>query len=45
MTGRELFENKQNLFQDADDAFDEYKKEENVDIDENAFDDEELPDL
>lgn len=45
MTGRELFEKKQNLFKDAEDAFDEYKKEENVEIDENAFDDEELPDL
>lgn len=25
MTGKELFENKQNLFKDAEGAFDEYK--------------------
>lgn len=46
MTGKELFEHKKNLFEDAEDAVDEYKREENVDIDHDAFDDEEeLPDL
>lgn len=44
MTGKELFEKKSGLFKDAEGAIDEYKKEE-VEIDENAFEDEELPDL
>lgn len=37
MTGKELFENKKILFQDADDAVDEYKREENIDIDQEVF--------
>lgn len=33
LTGKELFETKKNLFTDAEDAVDEYKRDENVNID------------
>lgn len=45
MSGRELFECKNQLFTDADGAVDEYKRDENVEIDQDAFEDEELPDF
>lgn len=45
MSGKELFEKKKQLFTDADDAVDEYKRDDNVEIDQEAFEDEELPDL
>ncbi len=45
VTGRMLFEKDKTLFTDADDAIGEYEREEQVDVDENVFDDEELPDL
>ena len=45
VTGRELFEKDKTLFTDADDAVGEYEREEQVDVDENVFGDEELPDF
>ena len=45
MSGKELFENKQQLFTDMEGAVDEYKRDENVEIDQDAFEDEELPDF
>lgn len=45
MSGKELFENKNQLFDDAEGAMDDYKRDENVEIDQDAFEDEELPDL
>lgn len=45
MSGRELFENKNQLFTDAEGACDDYKRDENVEIDQDAFEDEELPEF
>lgn len=48
LTGRQLFDKKQELFKDAEDAFDTYgtEKKELVEIDEEAFqEEEELPDF
>ena len=54
ITGRELFEREKELFQDAEGAVDEYEREEevpqeeedgDVQIDTNAFADEEVPDF
>ncbi len=43
LTGKELFLKKQQIFKDAEDAMEVYAKEENVEIDQEAFEDEELP--
>lgn len=45
VTGRMLFEKDKTIFTDAADAVGEYEREENVDVDEDVFGDEELPDL
>ena len=45
LTGRELFEKDSGMFADAEDAVDEYEREENVDVDMDAFGDEDLPDF
>lgn len=45
MSGRELFTKQANLFTDAEDAVEVYEKDENLDIEEDLFEDEELPDF
>ena len=45
MSGRELFSKQANLFTDADDAIEVYEKDNNMDIEEDLFEDEELPDF
>lgn len=49
VTGRELFEKDKGIFQDADDAVEEYEREEvpeeNVEVDEGVFEDEEVPEI
>lgn len=45
LTGRELFEKDKEIFADAEDAVDEYEREENVAVDMDAFGDEDLPDF
>ena len=45
LTGKELFEKDKDMFKDADDAVDEYEREENVAVDMDAFGDEDLPDF
>ena len=45
MSGKELFENKNYLFTDAEGACDDYIRDENVEIDQDAFEDEELPEF
>lgn len=44
-TGKELFDKNQDIFADAEDAVDEYEREENVAVDMDAFGDEDLPDF
>ena len=47
-TGRELFEKKSEIFQDAEGAMDTYERDDNkndVEIDDQAFEDEELPEF
>ncbi len=44
-TGRELFSRQANLFTDAEDAIEVYEKDLNVEIDEELYEDEELPDF
>lgn len=45
LTGRELFEKDADIFADAEDAVDEYEREDNVAVDMDAFGDEDLPDF
>ena len=49
VTGRELFEKNQNIFADAEDAVEEYKREEKPEeepeVNDAVFEDEEVPDL
>ncbi len=45
MTGRELFSKQANLFTDAEDALEVYEKDLNADIEEDLYEDEELPDF
>lgn len=44
-TGRELFEKDNKIFKDDEGAVGEYEREEQVDVDEDVFGDEELPDV
>ncbi len=45
MSGRELFSKQANLFTDAEDAIEVYEKDDHMDIEEELFEDEELPDF
>ena len=46
LTGKQLFQKQEQMFKDADGAMDNYEKKEKVEVDENAFDEnEELPEF
>lgn len=45
LTGKELFDKDQGIFADAEDAVDEYEREEDVAVNMDAFDEEDLPDF
>ena len=45
LSGRELFAQQEGLFADAEDAMADYQKEELAEVDEENYEDEELPEF